>query len=378
MILDKNRLRTYTERINVIVNVARPEQAGIPNLRRTLKQLARDLNVSTMTVSRALRGDSGVGEETRARIRGYAKQVNYHPDLVARSLVARRTQAIGIIIPNLRHSFWLDLVIAVERIVRESGYNVVLTHSDDSPERELSEIETLVSRRMDALMIASCAADCSAGALRRVEAAGVPVLVFDRYADGFSEPGVFTDDVAGARTAVNHLVGLGRRRIAHLAGDRQHSPSRERLQGYTEAIEQAGLRPIIINAGYGEESGFNAMNRLLDWGEADAVFAVHDYSAIGALNAARTRGARVPEDISVVGFGNTDCASHVPVPLTTIAQPTKTMGEELARLALLLIADKSAHPARVIVPTRLVVRNSCGAASCCSGNSKSTLLPEGE
>lgn len=329
-------------------------------MRRTLKQLAEDLNVSTMTVSRALRGDVGVGEETRERIRRYANQVDYHPNLIARSLVARRTHALGIIIPNLRHAFWHEVIIAIEQGVRDAGYTVVITHSDDDPARERAEIELLVSRRVDALLIASCAPDCSAPALRRAETGGVPVLLFDRYAEQYPGIGVFSDDVGGARQAVRHLVSLGRRRIAHLAGDLRLSPARDRLQGYQEVMREVGLPPLVIEAGFGEENGYRAMQALLDGHGVDAVFAFHDYSAIGALSAALARGVRIPEDVALIGFCNTDCARHVAVPLTTVLQPVGEMGRQLASLVMQRIEEAPIAEPRVVLPTALIVRRSCG------------------
>ncbi len=326
--------------------------------RWTLKRLAQDLDVSTMTVSRALRGAGGVGEETAERIRRYANSVNYQPDLVARSLAVKRTHAIGVIIPNLRHSFWHDVIIAIEQHVRSAGYTVVITHSDDDPERERSEIDLLVSRRVDALLVASCARDCNLAALERVDAQGVPVVLFDRYPERFTGPGVFTDDVGGARAVVQHLAGLGRTRIAHLAGDMAYSPARDRLRGYEDAMRELGLQSIVVAAGFGEENGYRAMQRLLNEGNADAVFAVHDYSAIGAMDAALERGLRLPEDIALVGYGATDCAKHVTVPLTTVVQPMELMGECIARQALNRVAGAKNADQRVVLPTSLIVRRS--------------------
>lgn len=265
------------------------------------------------------------------------------------------------IIPNLRDLFWSDMVIAVQQTVRSDGYHVLLTHSEDSGEREREEIETLVSRCVDALLVASCADDCNALTLERVEKSGVPVLLFDRYADDLS-PGVFTDDVGGARMAVQHLLLLGRRRIAHLAGDLRLSPARDRLRGYRAAMEDAGLSPIVIEAGFGEKNGYRAMQQLLERRDADSVFAVHDHSAIGALEAALERGVRVPEDMAIVGFSNTDCARHVTVPLTTISQAKQKLGETLASLAMQRIADKTVAQPRIVLPTQIVVRRSCGAS----------------
>lgn len=311
-----------------------------------------------MTVSRALRGAGGVGEETAARIRSYADSVNYRPDLVARSLAVKRTHAIGVIIPNLRHSFWHDVIIAIEQQVRPAGYTVVITHSDDDPDRERSEIDLLVSRRVDALLVASCARDCNVPMLEKVDAQGVPVVLFDRYPDRFTGAGVFTDDVGGARAVTRHLAELGGGRIAHLAGDLAYSPARDRLRGYREALQELDLEPIVIEAGFGEENGYRAMERLLESGSADAVFAVHDYSAIGAMNAALAHGLRIPEDIALAGYGATDCSRHVTVPLTTVVQPIERMGECIAAQALDRVAGVKCAEQRVVLPTSLVVRRS--------------------
>jgi DNA-binding LacI/PurR family transcriptional regulator len=348
------------------------------DVRYTLKQLAAELNVSSMTVSRALRGQKGVGEETRTRIREFARQVQYSPNLAARSLVSRRSHALGIIIPNLRHSFWLDMVLGVERVARSASYHVILTHADDDPALERGEIITLVSRRVDALLIASCAPDHNADFLREVESSGVPVLLFDRYGDAMSTPGVYADDYGGAQIAVHHLASLGYTRIAHLAGDLQFSPARDRLAGYRDAVRDLHRPEIVVEAGFGEENGYRGMHRLLDDNGANAVFVVHDPSAIGALHAALDRGLRVPEDIAIVGFANMECAAHVAVPLTTISQPRQELGEALASLALQRIRGEPVAQTRLVLPTHLVVRRSCGAYLLAAGTSVSNHRSKGE
>lgn len=330
-------------------------------MRQTLKHLAEELNISAMTVSRALRGDRGVSEETRARVQEYARRVNYQPDLVARSLVAKRSHVLGIIIPDLRDFFWLDTVVGVERAARSAGYHVLLTHSDGSPELERSEIWTLMSRRVDALLIASCDPEGNVPALRDVETRGVPVLRFDRGAEEETLSGAFTDDLGGARQAVQHFLRLSYRRIAHLTGDLRFSTARARLRGYEETIREAGRTPIVVEGGFEEDSGYQAMRKLIDSHIVDAVFVANDTAAIGALRAAQERGRRVPEDIALIGYGDIHCAEHVRIPLTTISQPRQALGAALAELALQRIHNKGEANARVVLPTQLIVRRSCGA-----------------
>lgn len=330
-------------------------------MRRTMNEIAAELNVSPMTVSRALRGAKGVSKETVARVREYARQVNYHPNLIARSLAARKTNVFGIIVPNLRHSFWLDMVRGVEQVARQAGCHVFLTHSDDDPELERGEIRALAGRRVDALLVASTDPDANAELMREMTANGVPVVLFDRFGETIDAPGVYADDFGGAVQAAQHLVDLGYRRIAHLSGDLFYTPARNRAAGYRHVIEKAGLEPLIFEGKFGEESGYRCMLSLLDASNVEAVFASHDPSAIGALRAALDRGLRVPEDIALVGFADMECAGHVAVPLTTIAQPKVELGEALASLALRLLSGEASDDVRLVLPTRLVVRRSCGA-----------------
>lgn len=331
-------------------------------MRRTLTKIAAELNVSPITVSRALRGAKGVSQETATRVREYARQVNYHPDLVARSLVGKKSNVFGIIVPNLRHSFWLDMVRGVEQVARQSSHYVLLSHSDDDPQVERDEIWMLVSRRVDALLVASSDPDANADLIREVTADGVPVILFDRYGEHIATPGVYADDFDGAVQATRHLVELGYRRIAHLAGDMRYSPAREREAGYRKVVVEAGLDPLIVKTGFGEENGYRGMRDLLDAHDVEAAFVSHDPSAIGALRAALDRGLRVPEDIALVGFADMDCARHVAVPLTTVSQPKVELGEALGRLALrCLSGEEEVLTTRLILPTRLVVRRSCGA-----------------
>lgn len=331
-------------------------------MRRTLKQLASELSVSPMTVSRALRGVGGVSAETAARIREHAQRVNYRPNLAARSLAAKRVGVLGIIVPNLRHSFWLEMVMGAEQVARKSGYQVFLSHSADDPELEREEIWALVGRRVDAVLLASCDPDRNADVINEVRDEWVPVILFDRHGETIRSPGVYADDVGGARRATEHLLGLGYQRVAHLAGDMRFSPARARVRGYEDAMKDHGAEPLVWEAGFGEDNGYRGMASLMETHHVDAVFVSHDPSAIGALRAALDRGKRVPEDIAIVGFGNTECSAHVAVPLTTVCQPTLELGEVLGDLALRTLSGSADGTETIVLPTGFVVRRSCGAS----------------
>jgi DNA-binding LacI/PurR family transcriptional regulator len=253
------------------------------------------------------------------------------------------------------------MVRGVEQVARKAGYHVLLSHSNDDPELEREEIETLVSRKVDALLVASPDPDASAELMREVSAGGIPVVLFDRYGEAMNAPGVYADDFGGAVLATRHLVELGYRRIAHLTGDLCYSPAQNRVSGYRHVMAEAGLEPIIVEGRFGEANGYEGMLHLLDSCDAEAVFVSHDPSAIGALRAAIDRGLRVPEDIALVGFADMECAGHVAVPLTTVSQPKEELGEALGSLALSLLAGEADPATRMVLPTRLVVRRSCGA-----------------
>lgn len=338
-------------------------EPGEPTNNQTLKQIARDLNLSLMSVSRALHGQKGVSEETRRRVLEHARQVQYRPNLAARTLVRRRAQVLGVIFPSLRQTFWADIVLGIEQVAKANGYTVLFAHSNEQADAEREEIHTLLARQVDALLIASSAPEINRDVLRQVHTPDRPVVLFDRSADGLDVPGVFCDDRDGARRATEHLIGLGYRRIAHLAGPADLSVARDRLRGYRDAMAAAGLAEQVVTCGFGEEAGRTGMRALLDRGteRPDAVFAAHDPIVFGVLDVARERNLRIPDDLGLVGFTDVDHARHLAVPLTVMAQPTFAMGEAAAHLALDLLAGRVPANTRIVLPGRLIIRESCGA-----------------
>lgn len=339
---------------------------------RTLKQIARNLNLSQMSVSRAIHDQSGVSDETRQRVKEYVRSVHYRPNLAARALVQRKTQVLGVIYPSLRQTFWADIVLGIEEVAKSHGYTVLLAHSNDRADVEREEIHTLLARQVDALLVASSDPEGNSDVLREVQTSGRPLILFDRYAENVEAPGVFCDDRDGARRLTEHLITLGHNRIVHLAGPSNLSVARDRLRGYRDAIAAANLTEIVLPCGFGEEAGQASARALLDdesqFGRVDAIFAAHDPVAFGVLDVFRERGVRVPDDIALVCYTDVDHARHLAVPLTVMAQPTLEMGRETARLALDMLADHradahdyNAHTRRLFLPASLIVRESCGA-----------------
>jgi DNA-binding LacI/PurR family transcriptional regulator len=331
-------------------------------MRVTIKHIAEEVGVSAMTVSRALRNDKGVSESLCHRILQTAERLNYRPNLLARGLVSQRTHLVGVLIPNLRHSFWLHMVIGIEEVAKRKGYTVLICHSGDDPEAERREVRSLIERQVEALLIASCDPDRNASFLGALQHEQLPVVLFDRYSQALHLPYVGCDDRLGAQLATEHLVRCGYRSIAHLAGDQSLSVGRDRLLGYREVMQKARCQPIIEVCGFGEENGYKGFRRLFRKHRPDAIFASHDPVAIGAMRAALEMGLRIPEDVAIVGFADMDCAEHLWVPLTTVWQPKEELGRAAADLVMrLLNSDDGMIDSRIILPTHLIVRQSCGA-----------------
>src|SRR5580765_1616765 len=212
--------------------------SNIPSTPVRLKDIARDLNVSVMTVSKVVRGCADVGAETRGRVLARIKELNYQPNWVARSLAARRTFMIGLIVPDLMHSFFAEIAKGVASTIRPLGYDVVICNSEEDGAVEASEIERLLGRQVDGLLLASAQSPSSMQVFERIEARGVPYVLIDRHFSDSRASYVGADDVAIGRLATNHLIERGCRRIAHIAGP-QLTTGAGRQQGYQEALAAA-------------------------------------------------------------------------------------------------------------------------------------------
>ena len=333
----------------------------------SIKDIARAAGVSHSTVSRALSDSPLINTETKARIQDLARAMGYSPDATARSLVMRRTHAVGVVVTTIADPFSAEVVEGIERMASAHGYSVILAASNDEPEREIAAVEMLHSKRVDAIVVTSS----RVGALHqeRLGAAGVPVILLNNHSQQ-EVPNAYSvrvDDVHGGRLATGHLIGLGHRRIAHVAGPEGHTPSRERLEGYRRALEAAALSidPALVIPGNGRpEGGELALAALLALSERpSAVFCYNDMTAIGLLRSAKASGVRVPQDLAVVGFDNIPFAAYVTPPLTTIAQPMLELGQRAMDMALALMGCEPADACGmtdVVLQGRLIVRESSG------------------
>jgi len=329
-----------------------------------MKDIARDLGVSVVTVSKVLRNHSDIGAETRKRVLKRVKDLNYQPNFAARALVTGRTYTVGLVVPDLLHPFFAQVAKGLSSALRKRGYSLILTSSEEDPELETEEIGRLLARRLDAMVIAS--AQRTVEIFRRIEEQETPYVLVDRQFVGLPANFVGVNDESVGEMAAEHLISVGCRRIAHIRGP-QVSTALGRLEGYRRALARHNLGPLpdyIPDATAGdndsEARGGEAMRQLMKLRpRPDGVFCYNDPAAMGAMNAILDSGLRVPEDIAVIGCGNVHYDASLRVPLSSIDQHSAGIGERAAKLALSLIESKTAsRPKSIILEPKLVVRAS--------------------
>jgi LacI family transcriptional regulator len=326
-----------------------------------LKDIARELNVSVMTVSKVVRECADVGAETRSRVLAKIKEMNYQPNWVARSLAARRTFMIGLIVPDLMHSFFAEIAKGVSETIRPLGYDVVICNSEEDGALESSEVERLLARQVDGLLIASAQPPSSHELFERIDARGVPYVLIDRRFAGAQAPYVGGDDVEIGRMATAHLIERGCRRIAHIAGP-PLTPGAGRLKGYRDALTSHGMSvpDSYVVAAHDDATGYEAARRLLELDpRPDGIFGYNDPTAAGAMKAVLEAGIRVPEEIRVIGVGNVHYSDLLRVPLSTIDQGSASIGRQAADILIKTITAKRKKPAKtILIEPTLIARES--------------------
>jgi LacI family transcriptional regulator len=328
----------------------------------TMQDIAKDLKVSVVTVSKVLRNQGRISDATRKRVLRRAKELNYQMNWVARSLVTRRTYTIGLLLPEFAHPFFAEIARAVARTVRPHGYHVLISSFEEDPELEASEIDSLLARQVDGLIIASSQRPRCLDVFKRAQERHIPYVLIDRPLAGLRACFVGVDNRAIGKLATEHLIAKGCHRIAHLRGPEVRI-AEERMEGYRRALVKAGLRPrsdYIVSGGHGDNTGCEGMQQLLELQpRPDGVFCYNDPVAIGAMKAILRAGLKLPEDIAVVGAGNVRYSDVLSVPLTTIDQGTCQIGSLAAELLLARIGSKrSILPEKILIPPKLVERKS--------------------
>jgi LacI family transcriptional regulator len=338
----------------------------------TIQELAERTGVSVATVSRALNGSPEVSEATRERILALARELDYTPSAAARTLQSRRSHVVGVLLetgaghPDLMHPFFQQVLVGLKHGAGALGYDLLLFATDE-PGNGFGGTHSYLRRAghhgVDGVVVMGY--DPSDPEMRKLVASGVPCITID------ADPGephcgyVMSENREGAAQAVRHLHGLGHERIATIAGPQWMWPGASRLEGYREEMRRLGVEvreEYVIEGDFYDESGYRATRQLLELAEPPtAVFAASDLMAAGALRAASELGVRVPDDLAVVGFDDIEVAGLIQPALTTVRQEMNQIGQAAAEALGKMIDDPGTEPVRRTLPTRLVVRSSCGA-----------------
>ncbi len=330
----------------------------------TIKDIAKELNVSCSTVSRALKDFPGISPATKQAVKDLAKKYNYRPNAIALSLRSQKTNIIGVIIPETVHFFFSTVISGIEDEAMKEGYNVMICQSNENYEREADSIDALMRSRVDGILVCISRETDDLAHLQRVVDDGIPMAFFDRLVEGMNASSVIIDDYEGAYEAVEHLITQGCKQIVHLSGPDNLFIGRKRKEGYVSALEDHQItldERYVVECRQGtKEEAESAMQGLLDLNiPIDGVFASNDMAALGALKVIKKAGLQVPEDIAIIGFSDWQFSALVDPALSSVAQPGYEMGKSVARLMFNEIEQKEKIRSEVIIlDTQLIVRES--------------------
>ena len=313
--------------------------------RATIKDIARELNISPSTVSRALADRWDVNPETRRAVLEVAERLHYHPNPISLSLKQRQTMSIGVIVPEFFNSFFAEVITGIQEVMEPQGYHILISQSNEIAATELKNLLAMDAKMVDGIIISVTQDSESADFLTQLQEKRVPLVFFNRLCPGVEAPHVIFEDYKWAFNAVEHLIRQGYKRIAHLAGPKRLLLSQERERGYRNALQAHGVSAIeelVIPGGISMESGQKAAAELLKMHpRPDAVFAVNDPAEIGMMKTLQKAGIRIPDEIAFVGFSESQSALIIEPNLTSVAQPTFEMGRVAAKLLLEQIRNYS-------------------------------------
>ncbi|MBS1660817.1 MAG: LacI family DNA-binding transcriptional regulator [Bacteroidetes bacterium] len=333
----------------------------------TIKDIARALDLSVSTVSKALRGSHEISDETKRLVLAYAREHNYKPNPIAQSLKKGLSKSIGVIVCNIDNNFFSQVINGIESVARQKDYNVIITQSQESYEREVANSEHLSSRSVDGLIISLSAETKNVDHLIRLHQKGLPIVFFDRITDEIPTHKVIANNFKGAYEATRHLIQQGFRHIAHITSSSSLSITLERFEGYKKALEDAGLKPdprytkLCQHGGMIPEETRQALTELLQLNpQPDAIFTASDRLSTTTLSLLRKMQISVPDQIGLVGFTNSISADIFHPALTSVVQPALEMGTLSTELLIQLIESKRpvTEFKKIILETDLKIRDS--------------------
>ncbi|MCD6318142.1 LacI family DNA-binding transcriptional regulator [Candidatus Aerophobetes bacterium] len=326
----------------------------------TLKDIGKEIGVSATTVSRALNDKPDISYETKQKIKEVAERLGYSPNALARSLKAKKTGSIGVLIADIADAFFAPIVKGIENTAREMGYSIILCDTSEEYEQEKIALEMMLEKRVDGLLITPSQTEYKD--ILELKRRKIPFVLIGRYFDLVESDYVITDDIKGAFSAIDHLIKKGHKKILFINGPNYISSAKERLVGYKRALQENAIlfdKSLVKEDALKMEDGYRIMKEVLSSGtKFTAVFAYCDFVILGVMQALEEAKLKVPEDIAIVGYDDVAFARFLQVPLTTVHIPKYELGKEAMKLLKKKIEGEIKEPQNVILPTRLVIRKS--------------------
>ncbi|WP_038533152.1 LacI family DNA-binding transcriptional regulator [Formosa agariphila] len=330
----------------------------------TIKDIANVLNITPSAVSRALHDHPRISDKTKTAVRKVAEELEYQPNHLASALRSGKSKLIGIIVAKTNSHFFSSVMESIEKELNKEGYNLIITQSNESYEKECRNIDALLQTQVDGIIASLANETVDFDYYHKIKQNGIPLILFDRGENDIGVDYIGIDDYASSNIIVNHLVEQGCKRIAHIAGYSHTRIYQNRIRGYKDALRKHKLpedKDLLLEGSLSIEDGRAKMEELLKLPELpDAVYAAGDYAALGALQVMQEHNIKVPEQIALVGFSNEPFTSLVTPPITSIYQHNKEIGKLVAQQVLLRINDKNYKPVlhKIILEPELIIRDS--------------------
>lgn len=332
------------------------------NDQATIKDIGKMLGISTSTVSRALRGRPDVNPETKKAVKDLAEKLNYQPNLVALSLVKKKTKTIGVIIPSFTTCFYSEAISGIQEVAHNAGYHIMICQTNENYESEKRNLDIMLASRVDGFIASITRETQNLDHFQSLVDKKIPLVMFNRTGN-LDVPMVMVDDYDGAYKVTKHLIDVGCERIAHISGPDSLLISKNRLRGFLAAMKDANKKiyeNLVVYSDFSLESGMECTRELLQKSNRpDGIFAVCDTAAFGAIHVIKKSGLQVPDDIAVAGFTNEPMAQIIEPALTTVSQPIFRIGQTAARMFIDMLEEGSDYvPESRVLRTELIIRES--------------------
>ena len=330
-----------------------------------IKKLAKELNVSPATVTRAFRGYSDINPDTKERILALAKELNYHPNYYASNLREKKTKTIAVIIPHLSDIFFSLAIDGLEKLANQKGYHILIYRTENQYEKEVSFINYLQNGRVDGIIMSGCAETSDHDYIRQLENKKIPIVFFDRIYEDVKAPKVTTNDYESSFNATKHLVERGCQKIVYLGYKKEYSIGKTRMDGYLDALQDAGIqvnKDWIIDCGDDKDLNYNLIYAAIKTLKPDGIFTAAENLAFISYKVCRELQIFIPENLKIISFSSSEVASLLNPPLTTITQPALEIGRKAAMLLFEILENKGSDKTdNITLKSTLIPRESTAA-----------------